>query len=149
MHLQPIALALILAGCSSGNVSQTSAAATQDDPTLDATLDEALLEAQKQACATGTPDPRACDPSDTSKTTICHVPPGNPANAHTVCVGNAAVPAHRAHGDSLGACVCTVGGAPGGSGAEPGGGGDEGHGGSGEPAGGSPPDFAIPPSPFL
>jgi hypothetical protein len=37
--------------------------------------------------------------------TICHIPAGNPANAHTLCIGNAAVPAHLSnHGDSLGAC---------------------------------------------
>jgi hypothetical protein len=48
---------------------------------------------------------RACRPNDVKKTTICHIPPGNPANAHTICVGNAAVPAHVAnHGDSIGAC---------------------------------------------
>jgi hypothetical protein len=48
----------------------------------------------------------ACDPSDHKKTTICHIPPGNPANAHTICVGNAAVPAHlHNHGDSLGICA--------------------------------------------
>jgi hypothetical protein len=46
-----------------------------------------------------------CDPTDTQKTTICHVPPGNPGNAHTLCVGNSAVPAHLAHGDHLGACA--------------------------------------------
>jgi hypothetical protein len=46
-----------------------------------------------------------CDPLDTKKTTICHIPPGNPANAHTLCVGNEAVPAHLAHGDSLDACL--------------------------------------------
>jgi len=39
-----------------------------------------------------------------TKVTLCHVPPGNPANAHTIVVGEAAVPAHLAHGDSLGAC---------------------------------------------
>jgi hypothetical protein len=49
---------------------------------------------------------RACDPGDKKKTTICHIPPGNPANAHTLCIGNAAVPAHlHNHGDSLGACA--------------------------------------------
>ena len=48
---------------------------------------------------------RACDPGDQKKTTICHIPPGNPANAHTLCIGNAAVPAHLDnHGDHLGAC---------------------------------------------
>ncbi|MEA3136448.1 MAG: large repetitive protein, partial [Thermoplasmata archaeon] len=39
------------------------------------------------------------------KVTICHVPPGNPGNAHTLSVGSSAVPAHLAHGDSLGACA--------------------------------------------
>ncbi|HET6279419.1 MAG TPA: hypothetical protein VFH73_00575 [Polyangia bacterium] len=47
----------------------------------------------------------ACDPQDTKKTTICHVPPGNPANAHTICIGNPAVPAHLSHHpDYLGPC---------------------------------------------
>jgi hypothetical protein len=48
----------------------------------------------------------ACDASDHKKTTICHIPPGNPANAHTICIGNAAVPAHlHNHGDYLGICA--------------------------------------------
>jgi len=38
------------------------------------------------------------------KTTLCHIPPGNPANAHTITVGNPAVKAHLAHGDYLGTC---------------------------------------------
>lgn len=38
------------------------------------------------------------------KVTICHIPPGNPANAHTITVGAPAVPAHLAHGDLLGPC---------------------------------------------
>jgi hypothetical protein len=47
----------------------------------------------------------ACEPGNQKKTTICHIPPGNPANAHTLCIGNAAVPAHlENHGDYLGAC---------------------------------------------
>jgi hypothetical protein len=43
---------------------------------------------------------------------ICHIPPGNPENAHTIVVGAPAVPAHLAHGDTLGACepeVCECG----------------------------------------
>jgi hypothetical protein len=49
---------------------------------------------------------RACEPGNTKKTTICHVPPGNPANAHTLCIGNAAVKHHLKNhdGDSLGPC---------------------------------------------
>lgn len=41
------------------------------------------------------------------KVTVCHLPPGNPANAQTISVGEAAVSAHLGHGDQLGACpVC-------------------------------------------
>ena len=39
------------------------------------------------------------------KVLICHIPPGNPGNAHEIIVGAAAVPAHLAHGDYMGACV--------------------------------------------
>ena len=47
----------------------------------------------------------ACDPQDVKKTTICHIPPGNPANAHTICVGNPAVSHHiKNHGDYVGPC---------------------------------------------
>ena len=39
------------------------------------------------------------------KVTICHIPPGNPANAHTITVGAPAVEAHvTQHGDSIGEC---------------------------------------------
>ncbi len=40
------------------------------------------------------------------KALICHIPPGNPANAHSICVGNAAVTPHQTHhGDLVGACA--------------------------------------------
>ncbi len=48
-----------------------------------------------QACADG-------------KTAICHVPPGDPANAHTICVGAKARKAHLDHGDTLGPCGQTA-----------------------------------------
>lgn len=38
------------------------------------------------------------------KTTICHVPPGNPSQARTLRVGTSAVPAHKGHGDYVGPC---------------------------------------------
>jgi hypothetical protein len=38
------------------------------------------------------------------KVLICHIPPGNPANAHTIFVSSNAVPAHLRHGDTLGVC---------------------------------------------
>jgi hypothetical protein len=103
---------------------------------------EQLLD---QGCSVNSPDPRACDPADTMKTTICHIPPGNPANAHTICVGNPAVAAHLDHGDFVGTCSCTGdggvttetdGGTTGGGGDGGGGGGgggtDAGTGGSGD-----------------
>jgi len=44
-------------------------------------------------------------PGNPTKTSICHLPPGNPANAHQVCIDADAVPAHLEHGDYLGECV--------------------------------------------
>jgi hypothetical protein len=38
------------------------------------------------------------------KVDICHIPPGNPDNAHTINVSVNAIPAHLAHGDRLGSC---------------------------------------------
>lgn len=43
--------------------------------------------------------------TDSKKTYICHIPPGNPANAHTILVGNPAVDAHLAHGCHVGRCA--------------------------------------------
>ena len=47
----------------------------------------------------------AASATEEQKVTICHVPPGNPTNAHTIEVGESAVPAHLEHGDSLGECA--------------------------------------------
>jgi hypothetical protein len=46
------------------------------------------------------------DEEDSSeKVSICHIPPGNPGNAHTITVGSNAVKAHAAHGDYVdGSC---------------------------------------------
>jgi hypothetical protein len=38
------------------------------------------------------------------KVDICHIPPGNPDNFHTITVSENALPAHLAHGDLGGAC---------------------------------------------
>ena len=39
------------------------------------------------------------------KVTICHIPPGNPANAHTISIGFSAWKAHQKHGDYEGECI--------------------------------------------
>ncbi|PTL77094.1 hypothetical protein [Vitiosangium sp. GDMCC 1.1324] len=43
-------------------------------------------------------------PDENGKVTVCHIPPGNPARAHTLIVGQPAVKAHLKHGDTLGPC---------------------------------------------
>ncbi len=44
------------------------------------------------------------DTDGDGKVTICHVPPENPDNAHTISVGVNALPAHLGHGDYCGPC---------------------------------------------
>lgn len=39
-----------------------------------------------------------------NKQEVCHIPPGNPNNAHTITVSASAVDAHLAHGDTLASC---------------------------------------------
>jgi hypothetical protein len=39
-----------------------------------------------------------------TKVTICHFPPGNPDNEHTIVVDSSSVSAHQAHGDTVGPC---------------------------------------------
>jgi len=46
------------------------------------------------------------------RVTVCHVPPGNGANAHTLSIGEASVGAHLAHGDQLGPCFAGCGSDP-------------------------------------
>jgi|GEM_PF-4780318 len=50
-------------------------------------------------------DARGAD-SEAKKISICHVPPGNPENKHTIHIGISAWPAHRDNhgGDYLGSC---------------------------------------------
>ncbi len=50
------------------------------------------------------PNSPCATPGNPNKVQICHIPPGNPGNANTLCVGASAVPAHLAHGDYIGPC---------------------------------------------
>jgi len=47
--------------------------------------------------------------NETGKVCLCHIPPGKPSGAHTICVGASAVDAHLAHGDTLGFCPTVCG----------------------------------------
>jgi hypothetical protein len=126
-------MSIVRSFCVAGVLALAACGGTVDDP-MWTSLDEATVDAlPPQVCTPGQPDPRACDPADAKKTTVCHIPPGNPANEHTICVGNAAVPAHMAHGDNLGSCC----GATGGGGSGGGGGGTGGAGGGGGGTGGA------------
>jgi glucose/arabinose dehydrogenase len=40
--------------------------------------------------------------------TICHTPPGHPGRPRTITVGRASLPAHLAHGDTIGPCTFGV-----------------------------------------
>jgi predicted extracellular nuclease len=42
------------------------------------------------------------------KVVLCHVPPGNPGNAQTICIAPSAVATHLANGSYLGACGTTT-----------------------------------------
>ena len=76
--------------------------ASSCDPTL-------VLQGTEEEPSKGLHGAPLCDGK---KVLICHIPPGNPANAHTICVGKPAEAAHVAnHGDNLGACPATDGGA--------------------------------------
>ena len=39
-----------------------------------------------------------------AKVKVCHIPPGNPANFHTITISENALQAHLGHGDLAGAC---------------------------------------------
>jgi hypothetical protein len=63
--------------------------------------DDSDCDPTVEVCSQGDDD----DDDDSDKVCICHIPPGNPDNAHTICIGEPAVAAHiRNHGDYLGEC---------------------------------------------
>lgn len=52
----------------------------------------------------GTPPSDGGSGPDT-KVCLCHIPKGNPGNAHTICIGEPAVDNHLSRGDYLGRCT--------------------------------------------
>ncbi len=49
-------------------------------------------------------EPSPATETEGGKAVVCHAPPGKPENRHTIEVGQSAVSAHMAHGDTLGPC---------------------------------------------
>ncbi|HUQ01667.1 MAG TPA: hypothetical protein VM261_04190 [Kofleriaceae bacterium] len=86
---------LLTLSCTFGLAALAGCADTDDSMYLTGTEEHALRTENGQFVC---PSPR--------KVLVCHIPPGNPDNAHTICVGANAVDAHQAnHGDPIGACV--------------------------------------------
>lgn len=88
-----LVLGLAFGGCT------TSASISDDDSMyLTGSEEEAVRNAN------GVP---VCD--NPKKVLICHIPPGNPDNAHSICVSENAVDKHQSqHGDGVGACGVPV-----------------------------------------
>ena len=89
MRIAAVVAALLLCACGGGQDRSSS--------------DGAVELAKAQSAAAASPD---------GKVTICHVPPGNPANAHEITVGEPALHAHiQQHGDRVGHCCVEAGAA--------------------------------------
>ena len=84
-------LACVTAACAGEDAPEE-----QGDPTLYLTGTEEIARENEDG---------SFDCESPRKVLICHIPPGNPDNAHTICVGAPAVRAHEEnHGDPIGAC---------------------------------------------
>ncbi len=65
---------------------------------------KAFLALNFAACAALTLGTTGVHAKGNAKVSICHTPPGNAANRHTIKVSSKALRAHLAHGDVTGAC---------------------------------------------
>lgn len=82
-------------GLGLGLAALTGCADTDDSMYLTGTEEHAIRTENGQYVC---PSPR--------KVLVCHIPPGNPENAHTICVSANAVDAHQSHhADPIGACA--------------------------------------------
>lgn len=68
-----------------------------------------LVGCADEATIIGTTDCPVCECPDCEngngkKVQICHIPPGNPDNSHTIWIAESAWPAHEEHGDIKGSC---------------------------------------------
>ena len=68
-----------------------------DEFGLDRSLVEEIIDIQRNGNSND-------DDDNERKVTVCHLPPGNKDNAHTLRIGASALGAHLAHGDTVGEC---------------------------------------------
>lgn len=70
-----------------------------EDDTVEGTLEdtEEDIAANENSCSTS-------DAPNVRKVLVCHVPHGNTANRHDICIGAPAARAHLRHQDTLGHC---------------------------------------------
>ena len=68
-----------------------------DEFGLDRSLVEEIIDIQRNGHNNDNDD-------EERKVTICHLPPGNKDNAHTLEIGASALGTHLAHGDTVGKC---------------------------------------------
>lgn len=110
------AAALMTSACGKTNFSSTDGASTlkAGDAVEDtAATDDGGGEPTGEILQEVIDDPAKADDHKcgNKKILICHVPPGNPENAHTLCISENAVAAHIAHVassgemDTLGDCT--------------------------------------------
>lgn len=90
---------------STGDTTQTINVCPTSDTDYWVTITDATLCSATDSVTVTVVDVRCGH--DSSKVLVCHIPPGDPLSAHTICVSPHAVPAHLAHGDVLGSCAPT------------------------------------------
>ena len=87
-----------------GSCSKSSSNRIGSTSSVASVFRSATLVCASRASALNTLGLDADSDQASAKATICHIPPGNAAAQHTISVAQSAVPAHMAHGDTMGAC---------------------------------------------
>jgi len=121
--LAPVLFCLLAAGvilAAGMNTAEHTGEIPDDDCSTTVSLGDLYASAQSSSTRADfgwesgwSPDKSAGDDDDDDDDDvicICHVPKGNPDDAHTICVGYPAICAHLKHGDKLGPCAATCGG---------------------------------------
>ena len=62
-------------------------------------------ETSPPATVTPTATPDLTSDGSSASVDVCHIPPDNPDNAHTISISESALEDHLAHGDTEGACT--------------------------------------------